>query len=184
MNDRVPRRVIIGVGNEFRGDDAAGIVAARCLRSSSLRGTDIVEHGGEGTSLLELMRRYDEVVLIDAVNSGSPAGTIHGIDGRTERLPRSFRHASSHAVGVAEAIELGLTLNMLPPTLVILGIEGTCFAPGTGCSGAVAAAVDTVVERCSTMEFRTLVSGTAVSGHREISNTNHPGAFTDRHAQA
>ena len=41
---------------------------------------------------------------------------------------------STHAFGVAEALELARALNRLPPCLLIYGIEGKNFAMGTGLS--------------------------------------------------
>ena len=60
----------------------------------------------------------------------------------TER--RGWGHApptSSHGAGVAEAWALGTVLGRTPDRLVVLGVEGTCFEPGYGLTGAVARAV-------------------------------------------
>jgi hydrogenase maturation protease len=52
---------------------------------------------------------------------------------------------SSHAVGLAEVIELGRVLKQLPPHLSVVGIEGADFRPGAGLSPAVARAVPKAV---------------------------------------
>lgn len=126
--------MIIGVGNPDAGDDAAGPMVARRLGGR--------ETGGDVTELLELWSSADEVILVDAVRSGSPAGTIHRFDAGAGPLPeRSFR-GSTHALGVGDAIELARALGRLPRKLVVYGIEGRTFAPGEPMSPEVAAAVE------------------------------------------
>jgi hydrogenase maturation protease len=130
---------VIGVGNDLRGDDAAGLEAVRRLRS--LPGVRVVEHHGEAVDLLDLWRDADAIVLVDTVRSGAPAGTIHRIDASDEAIPSPLRRASSHTIGTAEAIELGRTLGELPERVVVYGIEGTRFAAGSEMSEEVCAGV-------------------------------------------
>jgi hydrogenase maturation protease len=56
-----------------------------------------------------------------------------------------FSRVSTHAFGVAEAIELARVLHQLPPVLVIYGVEGATFELGADLSEQVAAAVPQVV---------------------------------------
>lgn len=136
--------MIIGVGNPDRGDDAAGRLAAR--RLSSL-GLDAVEHSGEGTALLEAWSGAGRVILIDAVVTGAPPGTITVWDARNVPLPRQAFRGSTHAFGVAEAVELGRALDRLPASLTIYGIEAQQFQPGAGLSPVVSEAVAQLAER-------------------------------------
>jgi hydrogenase maturation protease len=147
MNCSLPQCVVMGVGNPYGGDDAAGLSAARRLRGSVRDGIAVVEQTGEGTALLEAWRGAAAVILVDAVQSGAPAGTIHRLDARVTRVPmRYFRH-STHHFGVAEAIELGRVLNELPRRLMLFGIEGKDFSPGTSLSVEVDRAVSDVVRQ-------------------------------------
>lgn len=138
--------LIIGVGNEFRGDDAAGLIVARHLRER-LPGVAVREAAGEGAALMELWKGFDPVFLIDAVASGADAGTIHRLEAHTGPLPTTFFRYSTHAFGVAEAIEMARVLNLLPPRLIVYGIEGADYTTGAELSPAVAAAVAEVVAR-------------------------------------
>jgi hydrogenase maturation protease len=76
--------------------------------------------------------------------SGAEIATIHRIDAHTQSIPSQFFHYSSHAFGVAEAIELARSLNQLPDKLVLYGVEGKIFATGIGLSEAVQQAAETV----------------------------------------
>jgi hydrogenase maturation protease len=141
------RVVVIGVGNLYRRDDAAGLVVARRLRQIAPAHVTVLEHEGEPTALLEAWKDADAVFLIDAVFSGGEPGTVHRLDAQAARIPQElFRH-STHAVSVAEAIELARTLRELPPKLVVYGIEGKDFGAGLGLSPEVEGRVDELVER-------------------------------------
>jgi len=129
------RTLIIGIGNEMGGDDAAGLLVVRLLDpslvSSAVR---IVEHTGEAMDLVETWRDVDRVFVVDAVATGAPAGTLS----RWEDIaPPEVRTASSHALGLGEAIRLGRALGAIPGSLVIYGIEGTRYGPGDPVSAEV-----------------------------------------------
>ena len=102
----------------------------------------LIEHEGEAVDLLELWRGFDAVVLVDTVRSGAAAGTIHRIDASTEPLPSPLRRASSHTIGIGEAIELARTLGGLPARVVVYGVEGERFETGAEISEAVAGAIE------------------------------------------
>ena len=138
---RSPRVLVLGVGNAYRGDDAVGLVVARHLQEDPLDGVTIVSTAGEGTALLALWQDTDAVVLVDAVQTGARPGTLHRLAVGTQPLPAMFSRVSTHAFGVAEAIELARALHQLPATFVIYGVEGATFEVGADLSAMVAAAV-------------------------------------------
>jgi hydrogenase maturation protease len=142
-----PGIVIIGVGNEYRSDDGAGIAVARRLRALFTSGVTILEESGEGAALMQAWQGASWVMLVDAVHSGASPGTIHRLDARAAPMPTGFFHYSTHAFSVAEAVELARSLDQLPAHLVVYGIEGANFAAGVELSPAVEQAVEVVVER-------------------------------------
>lgn len=142
----MPRTVVIGVGNEFRGDDAVGLVLARRLKEKLPDTIDIIEHSGEGASLMQAWEGAERVYLIDAVKSGAKAGTIHRLDAVKQPVPTEFFHYSTHAFSVAEAVEMARKLDLLPPALAIYGIEGAVFDHGAPISSEVHAAAAELLE--------------------------------------
>ncbi len=142
-----PRVLIIGVGNAYRSDDAAGLIAARRLREELRDAAEVHEAGGEGTALLELWKEADAVILIDAVQSGTTPGAVHRLEAGRQSIPAACFRPSTHTFGVAEAVELARALRQLPPRLVLYGIEGKTFAAGAGLSPEVDRSVAEVVER-------------------------------------
>lgn len=138
-------RLVIGVGNEWRRDDAAGLHVARRLRAGASSGTRAVELAGEPVDMFERWALASEVIVVDAVRSGAQAGTIHRVDARRHELTAHFAAGSTHALGVGQAVELARALARLPAHLLVVGIEGADFRAGAGLSWPVARAVERVV---------------------------------------
>ena len=139
--------LIIGIGNDYRSDDAVGLVVARALQARKLPHVSILEAIGEGTALLEAWKGAEKVMLIDAVTSGAPAGTIHQLDAQAGPISHDLFALSTHAFGIAEAIELARVLGNFPQRLVIYGIEGKRFVAGVGLSPEVERTAHQMIER-------------------------------------
>lgn len=105
----------------------------------------MIEREGEPVDLIEEWAEADEAVVVDAVSSGAEPGTVHRLDAHAGRLPAELFRGSTHALGVAEAVELARALERLPARLTVIGIEGRDFSAGRGLTGAVEAAVARVV---------------------------------------
>ena len=138
--------LIIGVGNQFRSDDSVGLLVAREVASLNLPHVKVIEHSGEGASLMETWYGFQTVIIIDAVVSGAEAGTIHILDAHQQNIPSEFFHYSSHAFGLAEAVELARMLNKLPAHLKIFGVEGINFDFGESLSPKVQESIPRLVE--------------------------------------
>jgi hydrogenase maturation protease len=141
------RRIVIGIGNPERGDDAAGRTVARRLRGLLPPDVVIAEEGGEATALMARFDGAAEAYLIDACRSGAAAGTVRRFDVARAPLPHDAFGASTHGFGVAQAIELARALGQLPPRCVVYAIEGASFETGAPLSPPVAQAVADVVKR-------------------------------------
>jgi hydrogenase maturation protease len=138
---------IIGLGNEFRGDDAVGLLAARRLRGLAGGDVDVVEADIAGVELPELMKGAQTLLLIDAARSGHPPGAIHRLDASAGPITPSVFPRSTHAIGVAEALELARTLGVLPASVIVYGIEVGNTEAGQPLSPPVAKALDQVVDQ-------------------------------------
>jgi len=139
--------VIIGLGNEYRGDDAVGLVVARRCRERAPDFVTVQEASGEGVALMDAWQGMQTVVLVDAVFSDGEPGTVYRFEAQTQTIPARFFHYSTHAFSVAEAIELARALNQLPPTLILYGIEGKDFSAGVHLSPEVEQAAQEVLAR-------------------------------------
>jgi hydrogenase maturation protease len=137
--------IVIGIGNIYCRDDGVGIIVAQRLKQHLLSGVAILEESGEGARLLEAWRNAAVAILVDAVHSGAPTGTIHRLNANTAHIPDKFFHHSTHAFGLAEAIELARALHQLPLRTIVYGIEGSNFGAGVGLCGPVEQAAAAVV---------------------------------------
>jgi hydrogenase maturation protease len=137
--------VVVGVGNRYRSDDAAGLEVARLVADASLSGVEAIEHDGEPAGLVETLTGRTVAYVVDALSGEGQAGRVHRFDATDRPVPeRPLRH-SSHSLGLGEAVELARALGRMPSRLVVLGIEGSRFTAGVGLTPEVSAAVHRVV---------------------------------------
>lgn len=139
-----PWAVVVGVGNEYRGDDGIGPVVASRIENLHMPGVLVAISDGEPTSLLDIWTGFDLAVVIDAVRCVSPVpGRVRLTD---IDLLRRAGTASSHSLGITDALPLGRVLGRLPARLVVVAVEVACLEPGVGLSEPVASAVPRAAE--------------------------------------
>ncbi|MDH5427424.1 MAG: hydrogenase maturation protease [Nitrospirota bacterium] len=143
---------IIGLGNPFMGDDAVGVLVARQLQPYASAGISILEGGLSGLSLLHDMEETDTLILIDAVHSYAKAGTIVRFTlpqdlEKIGKLAWGASTSSSHAFGLAEALTLAHTLEVLPAYVVLFGIELEQIQTGHVLSPEVSQAMTNLTKR-------------------------------------
>jgi hydrogenase maturation protease len=141
--------LLIGIGNEYRGDDSIGLNVIRALKGRELPDTMLIESSGGGAELIEMLSSVRMAILIDAVSSGGKPGAIYRFDALRQTIPAQLSFPSTHVFGVAEAIELARVLGRLPPSLIVYAIEGENFSIGVGLSLKASEAVQKVVEQVS-----------------------------------
>jgi hydrogenase maturation protease len=141
------KTIIIGLGNEFRHDDAIGLIAARRLRE---RGVPAEAHEGDVAALMDRWKDADALVLLDAIKSGAAPGAMHRLDASAVPLDREVFKSSTHALGLADAVELSRTLGTLPPRVFVFGLEVRNLSPGVGLSVEVEQVLPFLIEKVLT----------------------------------
>jgi hydrogenase maturation protease len=146
------RIAVIGVGNDFRGDDGIGwAVVSRLSERPGRRpppsGVELAVSDGDPGRLLGLWEGADLAIVVDAAHThpGRP-GRVHRIELEEEKLRHSGQ-TSSHGLGLGEAVELSRTLGRLPTRLVVFAVEGEDHTLGTGLTAPVAQVVEPLVQR-------------------------------------
>jgi len=132
------------VGNALRGDDAAGLAVLRLLEGTLPEGVRMLGCEGEPVTLLDAWAGCETAIVVDATRSGAEPGTVRRIPAHETRLPDELSRASTHVLGIGEAIELARALGKLPPCTIVYGIEGSRFDTGAPLSPEVAAATEVV----------------------------------------
>ncbi|MDD2677039.1 MAG: hydrogenase maturation protease [Methylacidiphilaceae bacterium] len=136
--------LLAGLGNPDRGDDGFGpAVLARLARLSLPESERIV--CARPLDLLDHWPGRRLAIVVDAALGEEP-GRLRRLEPLTEGLPRPAS-SSTHGLGLAEAIELGRSLGLLPARLIVYAAEGLDFSPGAPLSAPIAAAVEEAVAR-------------------------------------
>ncbi len=136
--------VVAGIGNRYRGDDAVGPMVASLCADETWGVRDI----GPFEEPLDLLGRFDGaglVIVIDAVRSGAPIGTVRVLDvgdlssGSDARADLAL--TSTHGIGLVGVLRLARAIGRAPRRLVVVAIEGETFELGSAMSAQVVAAV-------------------------------------------
>lgn len=143
------KTVVIGIGNRDRGDDAAGPVAAEKLSRLPNRLFDVIENDGDVTKLVDCLGIYDDVIIVDAVQSVA-VGKVTTWNVSTGWLSaagtkRPFE-LSGHLFGLKYAIELARALGRFPRRVTVYGVHASQFEFFRPMTAEVVSGVDRVVD--------------------------------------
>ena len=141
--------LLLGLGNDIMTDDAIGVRIARAARArlADCKDIAVAESTEMGLALLDLVVGFDQVVVVDAIQTGRvPAGFLHEID--SNQLPGGATR-SPHFVGLGEILALGRELGLAVPKHVkIIAVEvQDPYTVGTQMTPALEDALPGAVER-------------------------------------
>lgn len=136
--------MILGIGNEASGDDAAGALAARALAGRLAGRPDVlvIDAGLAPENQTGPVRRFapDLVVMIDAAQMGEAPGAIRWLDwAETDGLSASTHTLPPYILAKFLVAEIGCAVGLI-------GIQPAQHGFGVPLSPVVSAAVETVVE--------------------------------------
>jgi hydrogenase maturation protease len=138
--------VVVGVGNSILSDDGVGVHAARLLESDPRvpASVTILEGGTIGLELLPYVSDAARVLFLDALNSGSPPGTLARMTG--QELLGTAGGSSVHQMGVADLIAALFLVSTAPQEIVVLGVQPAFTDWGTTLTPDVEAALAPLIE--------------------------------------
>ena len=136
---------ILGIGNWFRGDDAAGWNVIDALDGKLPSSITLCKARGDLAEILDLFARYSIVFVVDA--SIAKALEEHWVRIDLHHDPQFAKNnlTSTHGLTIREAVELANTLGEIPSTLILYLIPGENFSISEGLSPSVERAVAQVV---------------------------------------
>jgi hydrogenase maturation protease len=142
--------LVIGVGNPLARDEGLGPRAIERLEKEVLpEGTGCLDAGTDLLGALPDLAAASRVILIDAVRTGAPPGSIHRwtLEELEARAAEAETPAlSAHDATLLQAVALArATGKRIPPT-VVLGVEVGEVALGEGLTPPVEAALDPLVD--------------------------------------
>lgn len=127
-------------------DDGLGLAALERIRAEWLVPDDIelVDGGTWGMSLLPTIEDAGRVLLLDAVRTGAPPGTLHVME--RDDLPRYLTtKLSPHQVDLRDVLALAELRGTLPRDTVVIGLEPERVSLSSELSAALRGRVDEVV---------------------------------------
>lgn len=143
------RILVLGLGNPLVTDDSVGLRVAERLGPllADRADVEVSQDFWGGLRLMERMVGFDRAIVIDAICTGAPPGTIHRL---TPSSIPTQRSASSHDVNLPTALALGRTAGLQLPRdedILLVGVEAAdILSFGEHCTPAVEDAIPPAVE--------------------------------------
>lgn len=140
--------VILGVGNLLLSDEGAGVHVIQRLqeRFALPAEVQVVDGGTLGMDLLYYLEGCQTLLIVDAVATGKPPGTLIRLEG--EEVPAFLSvKISPHQVGVPDMLFAAKLKGIDPPDIVLWGVQPESFEIGLEPSPAIDAQLDVLVEK-------------------------------------
>jgi hydrogenase maturation protease len=142
------KTLVLGLGNPLVTDDSVGLRVAAELKPllAGRPDVEVDEDYWGGLRLMERMAGFDRAIVVDAISSGAPPGTIHHL--KPDAIPTQ-RSASAHDVNLPTALAFGRHAGLELPNdenILLIGIEAEDILNfGEECTPAVRAAISRAV---------------------------------------
>jgi len=136
-----PDMLVVGAGNEYMGDDGAGIAVVAALEQMACPHLNTFQCGTDLFRLATVDRFYSHMLIVDAVRTGDPPGSIHWF--APCHAHRFRKSGSVHQLSLLEILSLLPLMTALLETteFSLVGIEPGPLRTERRLSPPVAAAV-------------------------------------------
>lgn len=117
------RTLVLGVGNILLQDEGVGVQVVQELqrRFQPPAGVEFLDGGTTGMGLIEDIAGKDALIIVDAVQTGAPPGTLVRLDG--DEVPAFLQQRlSPHQLGLCDVLALLTLLGQKPARLTLLGV--------------------------------------------------------------
>jgi hydrogenase maturation protease len=158
------KTLVLGVGNLLLSDDGVGVHTIRRLQEVAQLSEEVqvLDGGTMGLDLLYYLEGVSHLLIVDAVETGGPPGTLTRIAG--EQVPAYLSlKMSPHEIGLPDMLFAAKLRDLYPEEVVVWGVQPETVEVGLDLSPSVAAQMDVLVEKI--IEELTQW-GIAVSQHR------------------
>jgi hydrogenase maturation protease len=144
------KTLVVGLGNKLLSDEGSGVKTIEMLEKERNipENFHLLDGGTAGYTLIDCMKDFERIIIIDAVKGGNRPGTIYHLSFE-DIMKRPDLKLSGHQIDLPEVLLLAKKLGELPQVLLI-GIEPENIGYGMELSPHVKSATDKVVkEICS-----------------------------------
>jgi hydrogenase maturation protease len=141
------KKVVLGVGNLLLTDEGIGIHAIQRILAKKLLPEDVevVDGGTAGLALLYFLEGVDTLVIIDAVETNGPPGTIVRLAG--ERIPVYMAlKVSPHEITLPDFLAAAKLRDLYPKEVVVWGMQPRSLEVGVDLSPDLEDRLDLLVD--------------------------------------
>lgn len=139
--------LILGLGNCLIEDEGVGIAAIEYLQThyDFPDEIELLDGGTSGMGLLDDLRNRENVIVLDAVNTGHQPGDLVVL--RDEQVPAFFRSkVSPHQLALADVLAVLTLTNEQPRKISVIGVEPVSLKTRIGLSDPVKQQLTPMVE--------------------------------------
>ena len=141
------KTLILGVCNILLRDEGVGVRVIEYLQSQTLpEGVEIVDGGTAGADLIDVFADRETVIIVDAIQSDRPAGTILRLTPDDLKLQEDCA-LSMHDLDIPQTLAMTKMLNCNPKNVICFGVVPKCIAPGMELSDEIAEIIPTLAEK-------------------------------------
>ena len=143
----MPEILVLGVGNMLMRDDGVGVEAVQRLGARYRLPPEVeaLDGGTVGLDLLPRLNGVSSLLLLDAVRTGEPPGTLVRLAG--DAIPGALAlKVSVHELGLEELLDTSRLSGTTPERIVLLGIVPAVVDWGVGLTPEIAEGVDDLVK--------------------------------------
>jgi len=141
------RDLILGVGNLLLSDEGIGIHAVKKLLEGQLlpASVEIIDGGTAGLNLLYYLEGVERLVIIDAVETGGPPGTIVRLAG--DKIPAYMAlKVSPHEITLPDFLAAARLRDLYPKEVIVWGMQPASLEVGVDLSPDLAAKLNTLID--------------------------------------
>ena len=143
------RTLILGIGNLLMTDDGIGVrVVQELVRRYRFPADVAVLDGGTlGLDLLPHLEGVERLLIIDAVMTGDPPGTV--VRMTEDQIPAVFAtKLSPHQMGLQDLLAVAELLGHRPANMVLLGVQPAEIELGDYLTPSVAVTLEPIIAGC------------------------------------
>jgi len=118
------KTLLLGIGNILMNDDAAGVLVVQNLAAQFYFPDELIllDGGTLGLDLLPHLEGVDRLLVVDAVETGKPVGTIVRMTGDDIPLALATK-VSPHQMGLKDLLLVADLQGYAPQEMVLWGVQ-------------------------------------------------------------
>ncbi len=142
------KTLVLGVGNKLMSDEGVGVhVIERLAEKYKLpEEVQVLDGGTLGLDLLYYLEGIENLLIVDAAETGKEAGVMIRLEG--EQVPAFMSvKISPHQMGVPDMLAAARMKDIYPKRIVLWGIQPELVTLGLDLSPVLASKVEFLVEK-------------------------------------